>query len=268
MAQSSDPAITPASLASSAMSFLGGSLDRLLPVSAPTPPFSTIYAFGDSLSDAGNVYIATQGAEPVSPPYSDGRFSNGPVWVQDLAGQLGLPPPGPSLAGGTDFAFGGAQSGTTPLHTANATDLPAQLADFQAADPIPQPNALYTISIGSDALFTALEDATSNPGLALADVNAAVVNVDKFVNNLAADGAKNVLLLSVPDLGKIPSIVSEGPVATAAASSFAKLFNYRGERHASPHRRRGPAASRHRRHLLAAQFRHRQPGGIWPQQRD
>jgi phospholipase/lecithinase/hemolysin len=46
--------------------------------------FSAEYVFGDSLSDVGNVFIATDGAKPAS-PYVDGQFSNGPVWVQDLA---------------------------------------------------------------------------------------------------------------------------------------------------------------------------------------
>jgi hypothetical protein len=41
-------------------------------------------------------------------------FSNGPVWVQDLSVDLGLGTLSPSLAGGTDFAFGGAETGNTP----------------------------------------------------------------------------------------------------------------------------------------------------------
>ena len=52
-------------------------------------PYSAIYSFGDSLSDVGNVYNATDGLEPAA-PYVNGQFSNGPVWVQDLATKLGL----------------------------------------------------------------------------------------------------------------------------------------------------------------------------------
>ena len=61
---------------------------------ASAAQYSAIYAFGDSLSDAGNAYIATMGATPPTPPYASvngyGVFSNGPVWVQDLAGNLSL----------------------------------------------------------------------------------------------------------------------------------------------------------------------------------
>jgi len=73
-------------------------------------PFTGIVAFGDSLSDAGNVFLATNGAIP-APPYVGGHFSNGPTWVEDLAQNLGLGTLRPSLAGGTDFAFGGAVTG-------------------------------------------------------------------------------------------------------------------------------------------------------------
>ena len=58
-------------------------------VAAPGAPYSAIYAFGDSLSDAGNVSFATLGLVPASPPYADHSFTNGPVWVQDLAQSLG-----------------------------------------------------------------------------------------------------------------------------------------------------------------------------------
>ncbi|MBV8868652.1 MAG: hypothetical protein JOY65_04445, partial [Acetobacteraceae bacterium] len=42
-------------------------------------PSGALYAFGDSLSDAGNVFTLSLGKIPVSPPYSDGRFTNGAV---------------------------------------------------------------------------------------------------------------------------------------------------------------------------------------------
>lgn len=36
-----------------------------------------LVVFGDSLSDTGNVLIASYGAFPPSPPYSGGRFTDG-----------------------------------------------------------------------------------------------------------------------------------------------------------------------------------------------
>jgi phospholipase/lecithinase/hemolysin len=95
-------------------------------MSSSLPTYSAIYAFGDSLSDAGNLSISTVGTTPVSPPYykqqygilSGNVFSNGPTWVQNLSIALGLGKLAPSLAGGTDFAYGGAETGSTPQNAA------------------------------------------------------------------------------------------------------------------------------------------------------
>src|SRR4051794_25936876 len=77
--------------------------------------FTQIVAFGDSLTDTGNLYAVTQ-TSPSGPfppsPYYEGRFSNGPVWVEWLALQLGVPAPRPFVTGGTNYAFGGAETTT------------------------------------------------------------------------------------------------------------------------------------------------------------
>ena len=62
--------------------------------------FTAVIAYGDSLSDNGNLYAAT-GYPPY--PYWNGRFSNGPVTVEYLANSLHSPL--------LDFAWGGATTG-------------------------------------------------------------------------------------------------------------------------------------------------------------
>jgi phospholipase/lecithinase/hemolysin len=181
-------------------------------------PFSTIYAFGDSLSDAGNDYAASFGLLP-APPYSDGRFSNGRVWVQDLARDLHLGVPKASLDGGNDFAYGGAEAGSEPLHSALPIDLPSQLLQFEAEDPDPRAAALYTLSIGANDLLDAIPEYASNPTLAESDVTAAVNNEVKFVGALIGLGAKTFDILNVPDLGKTPEEISAGTTATATSLS-------------------------------------------------
>ncbi len=94
---------------------------------ADAATFPTIYVFGDSLSDAGNDWNATDRLLPISPPYSFGRFSNGAVWVQELGTGIGAGAIRASLTGGTDFAFGGAESGKTMVHSLQVYDLPGQL---------------------------------------------------------------------------------------------------------------------------------------------
>jgi phospholipase/lecithinase/hemolysin len=192
-----------------------------MPQSSALPAYSAIYAFGDSLSDAGNISITTTAAgatQPVSPPYLKQQygpiaanvFSNGPTWVQDLSIALGLGTLAPSLAAGTDFAYGRAETGSTPSNasdlTTQAISLPAQLKQFQARVPNPSANALYTLSIGSNDLLGIL----ANPGLTAdqqaTDVNASVANEIGFVRQLIAGGAKNLVVMNVPDLGKSPDV--------------------------------------------------------------
>src|SRR6478672_780719 len=79
-------------------------------------PYTGLIVFGDSLSDTGNDAIATRGAIP-GPPYAQGRFSNGPNYVDELAQNLGLSST-PSLAGGTNSAFGGARTNRQSLNPA------------------------------------------------------------------------------------------------------------------------------------------------------
>ncbi len=81
-----------------------------------------LYAFGDSLSDSGNMYNAvwalTGGTVEVPPPpYYKGRASNGPVAVEYLAAHLGLTakpvidPTGNIDPAGSNFAVLGSATG-------------------------------------------------------------------------------------------------------------------------------------------------------------
>jgi phospholipase/lecithinase/hemolysin len=182
-----------------------------------------IDAFGDSLSDVGNAYLATNPHIP-GPPYFDMQFSNGNVWVQDLALDLGLNPLTPSLAGGTDYAVGSAQSGTTLFNTAGLADLPNQIAQFQIANSgVADPNALYTIWIGSNDLGAIPAGAT--PAQITTDAGMIIGNIDTAIGQLAALGAKNFLVVNVPDLGKTPDEIAQGPIVAAGASALSAAFD-------------------------------------------
>jgi phospholipase/lecithinase/hemolysin len=74
-------------------------------------------------------------------------------------------------------------------------------------------------------VFDAISDFRSNPFEALVDIAATVVNVDKFVVQLAAHGARNLLVLTVPDIGKTPAYASEGSAASFTASALPALFD-------------------------------------------
>src|SRR5688572_13095314 len=60
--------------------------------------FSQIVAFGDSLTDNGNLQAATNGMFPAA-PYFDGRFTDGLVAVEVMASKLGVPLNNRAIAG-------------------------------------------------------------------------------------------------------------------------------------------------------------------------
>jgi len=188
-----------------------------------------LYGFGDSLTDNGNLYAATSNPGPPVPgaPYVNGQFTNGNVWIQDLAADLGLTSLTPSLLGGTDYAYGTAETGITPFNTSAAgTDLlgaTGQLAQFQSTHATADPNALYAIWIGSNDLSDMLANAA--PSQFGADIATIAGNIDTAIDTLAGMGAKNFLIVTVPDLGDTPQALAAGPAASAGASLVSADFD-------------------------------------------
>src|SRR5512137_1549299 len=109
---------------------------------ASAAAFTGLTFFGDSLTDTGNVFVASGGSTP-PPPYFNGRFSNGPVWAESLATGLGFPTSSnAALLGGNNYAFGGARitaSGSVPSLLAQMGGL------WGPAHPVADPNALYVL---------------------------------------------------------------------------------------------------------------------------
>jgi len=89
----------------------------------------SLIVFGDSLCDGGNAYALRGDAAFTCPPHWRGRRCDGPVWVEQLAERLGLPPLRHSLAGGTNYAYGGCRSGAG-LSPKGMPNLLEQVADL------------------------------------------------------------------------------------------------------------------------------------------
>ena len=53
------------------------------------PTISNIIVFGDSLSDMGNAKDSILNVPDV-PPYWEGRFSNGEVWIEHVSDRFGI----------------------------------------------------------------------------------------------------------------------------------------------------------------------------------
>ena len=203
-------------LAVLAAAFAGGA--------APASAYTAMYSFGDSLSDVGNAYIASGilgSPVPISPPYYAGRFSNGQNWLDDLSARLGLGPVSASLAGGGDFAFGGAQTGPTSVNTGLPTDLVGQVADFALQISSPASDALYTLDIGANDIGNAIEAYAANPAFDLSSfLTEAVGNTVGAIDALYADGARDLLYYEVPDLSIVPAFAAGGPLGGQLAMAF------------------------------------------------
>jgi len=191
-------------------------------VSVQAGPFTSMVVFGDSLSDTGNLFDATGGTQPpAGQPYFNGRFSNGPVWVETLAAGLGLPNAALRLSlGGSNYAFAGARTGLA----GEPPGLLAQIAGIWGpANAVANPNALYVVVAGGNDL----RDARSAPGNNAATrqdaAQAAATNLFNSVALLAQKGAKNVLIANLPDLGATPEAALLG--AQAASTDVTVRFN-------------------------------------------
>ena len=185
---------------------------------AQVAPFDSFYGFGDSLADVGNVFVGSGGTVPpsISPhaAYFQGRFSSGPVayeylW-QLLTGHAPGSPQGvrPSLlvpvlppAGAVDFAFGVTGTGVLdPLPGGLfAPGLQGQVEGFrtQLAGASPSEHALY-------AIFTGANDYLSP--LIHRSINEVVANIANSVAELYDLGARDVIVLDLPDLGLGPAV--------------------------------------------------------------
>lgn len=194
--------------------------------------YSNVYFFGDSLSDTGNVYTASGGAEPL-PPYYNGRFSNGPLWVETVASGLGFASAAkPFLQGGNNYAWAGAFTGTSGLADpllGIPTGLQTQVADYWApTHPSADANALYVVEIGGNDLY-GIASAFSGGSPAdyaarLAGAQQAVSNLLFSLNFLIDHGARNFLIANVPNLGVTPLGSGFQVAATDVSTQYNNLL--------------------------------------------
>ena len=155
-------------------------------------PFSSLFVFGDSLSDVGNISQATLGITP-GQYYSNGRFSNGPVYAESLATGLGLPSITRSTAGGNDFAYGGAQTtGTGGFEGIFIRDIDEQVTQFLSSRTA-NATSLFLVFAGANDLIGGQTNMT-----------VPVNSLASSINRLMAAGARQFLVFNLPPLGSTP----------------------------------------------------------------
>ncbi len=167
--------------------------------------------FGDSLSDVGKDYHATQLLHhldkkiPIAPasPYSKGRFSNGQVWDQYLANFLHL---SQSKDQYLNYSFGGAWATKPHNPTSEKSmnfipDIKEQLTAYIGYTHLhPFTNRshhLYIIWIGAN-------DYLSGNKQVAEDTAAVTRRISYVIHTLIKLGGKQFLVLNMPALNKTP----------------------------------------------------------------
>ncbi|MEM7556441.1 MAG: SGNH/GDSL hydrolase family protein [Cyanobacteria bacterium P01_A01_bin.84] len=223
--------------ASLSNNFFNFSFNIQLPAVKPSiksPNFDRIYVFGDSLSDNGNEYIGLNyiqknfdsdiEIDTPSPPFFPGRESNGFVWTDYLAEELGFDltpvlefakeaPVSKNMNGGYEIipSFGG----NTANQSTNFAVSGARLVNDDS-----DPGDLVTPSVSSQIDFF-LEDLevkqVSEDGLYVIQGGAndylsgefsepteAIAVVSEAITDLYDAGGRYFLVPNLPDLGSTP----------------------------------------------------------------
>lgn len=204
--------------------------------------FSGLIAFGDSLSDRGNTYQTLLGDESGSDQnvydligytaapmrYDAGRWSNGPLWLEHLGAELGLAPLQRNngtqpLTAGTDFAFGGATTGTNnPFDLFGIVDLPKQVENYLSiVGGSASPTSLYSVWAGGNDVIYYIEFGSSDTHQQHAEKIAA--NIKTAVTDLYNAGARHFLVPNLPPLGDKPDFVDTPH--QAIANDIVAAFN-------------------------------------------
>lgn len=203
----------------------------LLSSTADAVPFSSVTVFGDSLVDSGNAQIGAASIPlpdpaPAAAGYFNGRFSNGYNFADLIALQKTGSTTTPFLAGGTNFAVGGARAS---INADVSPDLADQLGFWTSVTGgVADPNGLYLVNAGGNDLIAIQDGVADAP--APGDVGLAIAGAVQFLD---AAGARLIVVSNVPGLGPGADTVNDGLGLALGALSLdpatsLRLFDLQG----------------------------------------
>jgi len=163
--------------------------------------FDAIVAFGDSLTDTGN--------EPAEPYlHYQGRWSNGPLWVEHLSETLGFPY-NPS----NNFAHSGAQT----------DDTLTQVINYTPTGDVSQ--TLFVVWAGGNDFLQEYKTYWFNDSGWAQFTTRSANNLSNAVVNLRSKGAKFILVPNTVDVTTIPLLNKLPGFLRTYLQSKVKMFN-------------------------------------------
>lgn len=193
--------------------------------------FNEIIAFGDSLTDVGNVAGLTRaGVSPVIDGYYlKTHFSDNLIWIEILANYWKLPVRTTGRGStttlsaqpkGNTWAWGGSEAAVDSVQPPGVSEpIPNLLTEVQEylKTNTPNNNTLYSIWSGADNLLIGgkfdPKSAQKAAGIVISSIRL-----------LADKGATNFLLFNMPNLGDTPYAQSSYET-TLAANAYSHYFN-------------------------------------------
>lgn len=174
----------------------------IIPGQGSAATFDSILALGDSLTDDSTGQLD---------PFGIARFTDGPIWVELVAGAMG--------ANLYDGAFGGATTGMDNP----AVNSPILGLQWQVGNVVPfflpytgLDSTLFSIWAGANDFFQGRNPFTgaNNVGLAL--------------NSLGQVGAQDILIMNLPDIGMTPGFYNDVNQAATSAEATAWTMAFNG----------------------------------------
>jgi phospholipase/lecithinase/hemolysin len=167
-----------------------------------------------------------------NPPSFHDSFTNGPVAVQVVASAFGLNAD-PSLwlssssgasasTPGTNYAVAGATAAASSVGGLSPNiNLPQQIAAYVAhSGGTADPSALYTVFIGGNDVINA-----TDKGVAPSAITTGVAAEVAAVQTLASAGARNLLVVNVPNVGTTPYFAQSNPSLAPTATAYSQLYD-------------------------------------------
>ena len=196
------------------------------PAEAQTSSPGRIVAFGDSLTDNGNLF-ATSGNPPA--PYFQGRSSNGPTWVEILAGTpMNSPIQGTGVSGNVNLAFAGALAGPGVNLNGPIPSVTQQIAIYQGAGGTFANTGVVALWGGANNVLQYFASNGFGAGITQAGIVgnsvAAATTMAGNVTTVVKSGAKTVLVANLPDLAAAPAF-NTNPAAQPGVTLGANAFN-------------------------------------------